>query len=490
MQYPPSKTVPWNHQIEAWKLIEKNPAFYLAHDMGTGKSKTAIDAITAFQPKRVLIICPKKVINVWPDQFSIHSAYDIDVYPFNNDKESVEQKAGRMDSLIRKSNGRPQAFVLNYESCIRQPMGMVTDKYYKIKDPGILLKYSWDFLIVDEAHRIKSPGGKTSWQIFRICRQSKKKLFMSGTPMPHDPLDIYAQYRALNPRIFGTKYVKFKARYAVMGGYLGKQIFEYQNLEDLNRRFYSIAHEVKADDVLDLPPKIDREIFFDLKPSTMRIYKSLEKDLIAEVDSGEITADNVLVKLLRLAQITTGVLKLDDGTEKFIDTSKIERIIDFLEDIPPSAPIAIYYKFTPEGRRLKQELEKTGRTVSMVYGQKDQLKDWQEGKTNTIILQIDAGSEGIDLTRSQYCIYSSTGVKLGVYQQSRKRIHRPGQNQKVFYYHVLARNTVDISNMMALRDKKEVVDFVMRGIEKFKKTLVGPKTKKIRSLALSQILEN
>jgi len=455
VQYPPSKTVPWNHQIEAWKLIEKNPAFYLAHDMGTGKSKTAIDAITAFQPKRVLIICPKKVINVWPDQFSIHSAYDIDVYPFNNDKESVEQKAGRMDSLIRKSNGRPQAF-----------------------------------LIVDEAHRIKSPGGKTSWQIFRICRQSKKKLFMSGTPMPHDPLDIYAQYRALNPRIFGTKYVKFKARYAVMGGYLGKQIFEYQNLEDLNRRFYSIAHEVKADDVLDLPPKIDREIFFDLKPSTMRIYKSLEKDLIAEVDSGEITADNVLVKLLRLAQITTGVLKLDDGTEKFIDTSKIERIIDFLEDIPPSAPIAIYYKFTPEGRRLKQELEKTGRTVSMVYGQKDQLKDWQEGKTNTIILQIDAGSEGIDLTRSQYCIYSSTGVKLGVYQQSRKRIHRPGQNQKVFYYHVLARNTVDISNMMALRDKKEVVDFVMRGIEKFKKTLVGPKTKKIRSLALSQILEN
>lgn len=488
MSYPLSKTVPWNHQVEAWKLIEKNPAFYLAHDMGCGKTKTAIDAITAFQPKRVLIICPKKVINVWPKQFELHGAYDIDIHPFSNDKETVAQKAAAMDQIIRKANGRPKAFVINYESCISHPMGMLTDKYHKIKNPGILLKYAWDFLVVDEAHRIKSPGGKTSWQIFRICRQSRKKLFMSGTPMPHSPLDIYAQFRALKPGVYPRTYAEFRARYAIMGGYLGKQIFEYQNLEDLNKKFFTYAHEVLADDVLDLPPRINREIYFDLKPQTMKLYKSLEKNFIAEFKEKEITADNILVKMLRLAQITTGILKLDDGTEEIVDKSKVERIVDFLEDLPITAPVVIYYKFTPEGQLLKRRIEKAGRTVSMVSGSVNQLEEWQNGKTNTIILQIDSGSEGIDLTRSQYCIYSSTGLKLGVYRQSRRRIRRPGQDQKVFYYHVLANRTVDISNMAALLDKREVVDFVMHGIEKYKKTLIAPKTKKIRSLALSQIL--
>jgi len=220
----------------------------------------------------------------------------------------------------------------------------------------------------------------------------------------------------------------------------------------------------------------------------MQLYKTLEKDLIAEVDQKEITAANVLVKMLRLAQITTGILKLDDGTEKIIDTGKVDRIIDFLEDLPFRTPVAIYYKFTPEGNLLKKEIKKTGRTVSMVSGKTDQLAEWQAGKTNVIILQIDAGSEGIDLTRTQYCIYSSTGIKLGPYRQSRRRIRRPGQNQKVFYYHVINPKTSDLATMHALRDKREVVDFVLRGLHKYKQTGIAPKTRKIRGLALSQLL--
>ena len=124
----------------------------------------------------------------------------------------------------------------------------------------------------------------------------------------------------------------------------------------------------------------------------------------------------------------------------------------------------------------------------MVSGQTDQLAEWQNGETNTIIIQIDAGSEGIDLTRAQYCIYSSTGLKLGTYRQSRRRIRRPGQNKKVFYYHVLGTGTSDIATIKALKDKREVVDFVLRGLHAYKQTGIAPKTRKIRSLALSQLL--
>ena len=485
--YPSTKTPPWDHQVEAWQLIKKNPAFYLAHEMGCGKSKLVVDSISELKPKKVLIICPKKVIDVWPNQFKIHSINSVEVHALK--KGTVAEKASEIDSRIRKSNGQCQVFVINFESCFRSPMGPVLNAKRRVIDPGVLIKHGWDLLVIDEAHRIKSPGGKASWQAFRIAKKSKRKLFLSGTPCPHSPLDAYAQYRALNPRIFGTNFARFRAKYAVMGGYLGKQIFEFKNLEDFNKKFFSCAHEVLADDVLDLPPKIDREINYELKPRTMQLYKTLEKDLIAKVDQKEITAANVLVKMLRLAQITTGILKLDDGTEKIIDTGKVDRVIDFLEDLPFDAPVAIYYKFTPEGNLLKKLIEKSGRSVSMVSGKIDQLAEWQAGKTNVIILQIDAGSEGIDLTRTQYCVYSSTGIKLGPYRQSRRRIRRPGQNQKVFYYHVINPKTSDAATMRALKDKREVVDFVMRNLHKYKAGKIGaPKTKKIRTGALSQLL--
>jgi len=484
--YPPTKIAPWNHQIEAWPLIKNNPAFYLAHEMGCGKSKLVVDSMSYFKPPKNLIICPKKVIDVWPKQFEIHGTHPVEIHAMKNG--TIAEKAIEIDHRIRKSNGQCQVFIINFEACFRSPMGPTLNEKRRVTSPGILLKHVWDTLTVDEAHRIKSPGGKASWQVSRIAKRSKRKLFLSGTPMPHSPLDAYAQYRALNPRVFGTNFARFRARYAIMGGYLGKQIFEFQNLEDFNKRFFSCAHEVLADNVLDLPPKIDREINYDLKPRTMQLYKTLEKDLIAEVDQKEITAANVLVKMLRLAQITTGILKLDDGTEKIIDTGKVDRIIDFLEDLPFRTPVAIYYKFTPEGNLLKKEIKKTGRTVSMVSGKTDQLAEWQAGKTNVIILQIDAGSEGIDLTRTQYCIYSSTGIKLGPYRQSRRRIRRPGQNQKVFYYHVINPKTSDLATMHALRDKREVVDFVLRGLHKYKQTGIAPKTRKIRGLALSQLL--
>ena len=488
MQYPPSKTEPWNHQIIAWNYIKENPAFYLAHEMGVGKTKVAIDASTGFDAKNILIICPKKVIDVWPAQFEIHSSRKVDVHVFK--KGTAISKALEIERRLRLSNGKPQAFVLNYDICIRPPLGPTVKKGH-ITKPGTLLKHRWDMLIADEAHRIKKPGGKQSWQLYRLGKINRRKLFLSGTPMPHSPLDIYAQYRALNPKIFACNYTTFRARYAVMGGYLGKQIFGFQNIEDLNKRFFSIAHEVLADNVLDLPPKVDREIYFDLLPATMKIYKAIEKDFIAAWDAGEITADNVLVKLLRLSQLACGIAKIDDNDrEVIIDTGKVDRIMSFLQDIPPSQPIAIYYKFTPEGRLLKQELLKTGRTVSMVSGQHDQLKEWQDGKTDTIVLQIDAGSEGIDLTRAQYCIYSSTGLKLGTYRQSRRRIRRPGQTQKVFYYHVLGNQTIDIANLAALKDKREVVDFFLRGLHDFMAGGAAPKTKKIRGMALAQLMGN
>ena len=79
-------------------------------------------------------------------------------------------------------------------------------------------------------------------------------------------------------------------------------------------------------------------------------------------------------------------------------------------------------------------------------------------------MQIQSGGTGIDLTRAAYCVYLSAGFSLGDYEQSLARVHRPGQERTVFYYHIIARDTVDQRVYDALRDRKQVVEAVLDGI--------------------------
>lgn len=468
MGYPPTKIKPWKHQIEAWELASKQKSFYLAHQMGCGKTKSAIDYCNGVYANRILIICPKKVMSVWPNQFKIHSHKDYDVIALNNNKP-VSKKATQLKDFIRQkeTSGQPFAVVLNYESFWRPPMGPVYKKNRRI-EAGLLLTLPWDLIIADEAHRCKSPGGAASWGLTRLCRQIDRRLFLSGTPMPHSPVDIYAQFRALDPSVFGTSFAIFRQRYCVMGGFENRQIVKFINIDDLNKRFYSKAHYVKSEDALDLPEKQDITISCNLDNKAMKIYRELDKEFIAEVDKNEITADNALVKLLRLAQIAGGYLKLDDGTTKVIDDNKIDTVIEILRDLPETEPVVIFCRFRNELRRLTDKIEKefSQRKVGEISGRMSGPYDFYDGiwhatDTNTLLVQISSGGEGIDLTSARYCIYMSIGYSLGQYQQSKSRLHRPGQTRKVIYYHIVANGTVDTKIISAIKSKRRIVDSVL-----------------------------
>lgn len=78
-------------------------------------------------------------------------------------------------------------------------------------------------------------------------------------------------------------------------------------------------------------------------------------------------------------------------------------------------------------------------------------------------MQIQSGGAGVDFTRSRYCIYYSLGFSLGDYDQSLARIHRPGQQREVTYYHLIAKDTVDEQVYAALDARRDVVTSIMEG---------------------------
>lgn len=470
--YPESKTKPWKHQEEAWELSKNHHAFYFAEDMGVGKSKIAIDYANGHDAKSILIVCPKSVIPVWPFQFDIHSHTKYEIFaPMNGD--SVPKKAVALQSFIKKckEDNKPYAAILNYESFWRPPFGPIIAKNYKMKNPGLLMGLPWDLMICDEIHRIKSPRGKQSWAATKIGKAAKRRLGLSGTPMPHSPVDIYAQYRFLNQDIFGWSFQQFRDKYCVMGGYEGRQVVAYINQPDLHKKFYSIAHRVKSEDVLDLPDHMHEIIPIELSDKAMKIYKGLEKDFITWINEQEVTVDNALVKLLRLAQFTSGFYQKEaDGVTQEIDNTKITTMIDKISDLPIIEPIVLFCRFRHELDILREELTKLKRNVGEISGRVNDYLRWKNKEIDTIVVQIRSGGVGIDLTEASYVFYMSTGYSAGDFEQSLARILRPGQTRTVKYYHFHAKNTVDVSIYRSIQKRIKMVQTVLEGPDRNKIT--------------------
>ena len=117
-------------------------------------------------------------------------------------------------------------------------------------------------------------------------------------------------------------------------------------------------------------------------------------------------------------------------------------------------------------KNIRLMCRQNGISYSELSGRKDTLDDWKAGKTRVIGVQYSSGSESIDLTRARYCIYYSLPRRLALYDQSRKRIHRPGQERPVYYYHMIAKlrrgKSIDEKMVESLHEKKKIVDYVMK----------------------------
>lgn len=444
------KTDAWLHQLRGFHFARSIPACMLAMDMGTGKSKVAIDLIQQSKGNnryRALIICPKSVLSVWPHEFQKRGAWDalrIKIL----DKGTTEKKAKELKRDLDAP--APLVVVLNYESAWRGNLAVK------------LLDVEWDMVILDESHRIKSPGGKASRFCGLLSKMAQKRVCLTGTPLPHSPLDAYGQYRFLDPGIFGTSFTQFRARYAVMGGFQNRQVTGYQREAEFNRRFYSIAYRV-GKEVLDLPPVMEIERRVELEPKTARTYRELESHFVASIDAGLVTVSNALTKLLRLQQVTSGYVKTDEGELIQVGTEKQDLLADVLEDIPE--PVVVFCRFKADLDSVHSVAESLGRPSFELSGRKNELHEWKKSGdlAPMIAVQIQAGGVGVDLTKAQYCVYYSLGFSLGDYEQSRARVHRPGQERTTFYIHLLADNTVDEKVYKALADRKDVVENILGG---------------------------
>ena len=423
---------------------------FIVHNCG--KTLTAISLFKTRKHSINLIVCPKSVLDVWPHEFRKHldESWLITAPLKKTVKERAKEARKWLD--FAKAKGQPYVLLINYEAFWR-------NDYAKL-----LQDVHWDHIVYDECHKLKDPTSNTSKFAHKLVKNSTYRLGLTGTSMPNSPLDIFSQYKAIDPSVFGNSYYRFKLTYTELGGFQGREVVNYINQEQLHRKIESIGIQIE-DDVLDLPEATHSFRTVPLEAQTRRVYDEMNADLYASVESGEITIDNAMVKVLRLQQLTSGHLKTDDGEIHYYGNEKRELLRELLSEIPQDEPVAIFARFTPDIQNITQVANDLGRSCAELTGQANEVVSFQKGEANVLATQVQAGSLGIDLTKACYCIFYSIGHSLGEYQQALKRLHRPGQTRSVRYFHLLAEDSVDGRVYNALQTKQDIVHHILQGIK-------------------------
>lgn len=419
---------PWDHQTRFADWYTNRTAALLAADMGTGKTLAALLGLKATR---------------------------LPLLHVDLSGGTTKSRAERLKHALSISSGKCLVVTVNYEAVWRSQLAPTIEAV------------QWAAIVLDESHRIKSPGGTASRYLARLAaKQPKaKRLCMTGTPMPHSPLDLYGQFRFLDAGVFGTSFTRMRARYAECDPRFPSKVRRWKNQDELAAKLDAHSWRVEADEVLDLPDAIHETIPVELSPRVMRFYATLEREMTAEIESGTVTAANALTKLLRLQQATGGYARVDgnlgvtaiDGTP-----SKRLALQDRLEDLSSTEPVVVFCRFRSDLDDVQAAAKSLGREYAEVSGERKDLARWQAGDAAILGVQMQSGGVGIDCSRAAFAFYYSLGFSLGDYEQSLARLRRPGQTRCVRYYHLVCKGTVDEQVYAALKERRNVVDAVLQ----------------------------
>lgn len=466
------KVPSFKHQVEGLKLLIENDGVYaLLWDPGTGKTKTVIDyvswlALAAGREVRVLVVCPKAVTDSWVTQVGQFSCVSHRAEVVTG---SINDKAAHLVAWKdNPSAGHPMITVqvMNLETfSSRRTVSKTSSKLHSDLLLESVKKYAPHVLVVDESHRVKGKSSNAGRLLQRIAPHIKRRIELTGTPMPHSPLDVWSQFRILDPNVFATNgkswsFSQFQAKYAIMGGYYGKEILGFQYLDDLERRMATRSMVVRKEDALDLPPVTEIIRPFTLDAAEQRVYTKMVTDMLVELENGNfMSAPSRLTQMLRLRQITSGYVKGDGATEyTHLGESRLTATMDLLEDLMATEHRVVVFAWgRPEVDRLVAKINASthlyGTRAEAITGDTkdaDRMKLRQEfAKTddpNRLILvcQWRTVSLGVnEFVSASHAVFLSLSQQRDDLIQGKGRLDRQGQTKPVTFWYVQAPGTVD-----------------------------------------------
>ena len=381
------------------KILSEHGFLYLAMEVRTGKTLTSLGIASKISMDKVLFLTKKKAIS------SIEADYKM-LSPFYD------------------------LTIMNYESLHKLP------------------NTKWDLIICDEAHSMGAfakPSLRAKQVKDLIKKHNSKVILLSGTPSPESYSQIYHQVYGIpnNPFNHYANFYKFCADYVdvkqkkVNGMFINDYTRGRETILEAMKPYTINYTQKEAGFKVETREHI---IEVDMKESTYRLIKRLQKDLVIEGVANDIIADTPVKLMGKVHQMYSGTVKFESGESMVIDTSKAE----FIYDNFAGQRVGIFYKFKEELNALKS-----------VYG--DQLTtDLEEfdSTSKSIALQIVSGREGISLRNADSLVFYNIDFSATSYWQARDRMTTKDRLESDVYW-IFAKGGIEHDIYKAVSKKKD-----------------------------------
>lgn len=444
-------------------------------EMGCGKTLTTIAVAGALynlgKIDRVLVVAPTSVCSVWPHDLNQFATFPWEARVLLGDKKK------RLKALNELENWPFKALriaVINYESTHREGIFEA------------LAAYKPDLIVCDESQRIKNPSAAQSKALHKLGDAAPFRMILSGTPVQNSAVDLYSQYRFLDPAVYGANFYAFKNRYCIMGGYGQHQIVGYRNMDELVEKEHSVAYRVTKEECLDLPQQTFINRYVQFTDAEQAIYEQLRKSSFLELETGEnVTATTILTMYLRLMQLTGGFLTADESTRpKQVNTAKLDALTDIVDDyvVDAGKKLVIFARFRAEIAAIENLLRLRKIQYGSIYGDVPMeergkiVEDFQTNPdTKVFVAQIQTAGLGITLHAASTAVFYSYDYNYANYAQALARIHRIGQRLPVTYIHLVVDGSIDEKILAALENKEDMAKTV---VDSWREVLTVPEKRR------------
>jgi SNF2 family DNA or RNA helicase len=467
------KTEPYKHQKEIFESSWKARQYALFLEMGTGKTKIAIDSLAALYEARsidtVLIVAPKGVYANWvekeiPQHLPDRINHKIVQWQPNITKKFREA----LTELADPGHTDLHILAMNVEALSTVKGAASAFKFLKMNKKNLF--------IMDESTAIKNRKALRTKNALKAASLAKYKRILTGSPITKNPMDLFSQCAFLSPQLLGFKsFFAYQARYAIvrkraMGMRSFQEITGYQRLDELHGKLEKFSARVLKEDCLDLPDKIYTSRRVPLSKEQLSAYVQMKKLALARLEKGDLaTTTSVLTQIMRLQEICCGHLKTDDGEIQEIPNKRLDELLSTIEEM--SGKVIIWATWVYDLERIVKKLkEKYGEdSAEAFYGATPQdkrqeiVRNFQE-KDNPLRFFVGnpkTGGYGLTLTAATNVIYWNNGYDLETRIQSEDRAHRIGQKNHVTYVDLVSPGTVDEKILTALKGKIDIAQEVL-----------------------------
>lgn len=519
------------------RAIETKGVLALLMSPGTGKTATALDFMGLLALKsprreaRVLVVAPYAAVDTWVKQAPYWLSPQVNVWAEvlgGTNVQKAEALAARGDqpwpkSLSPKTDPKtysrallpvPRALhhrkawatatrtpdgsvepslgpgglgdelprvvieVVNFESMSRQRDKVPgTSKSVGDAWTSALERFDPDLLVLDESHRAKSPSGSASQLLARLARRVPRRMLLSGTIMPHSPMDVFSQWRILDPLAFGkldrhgqrqpATFGGFKDEFAQLGGFMGREIVGFRNLDRMQEIMARNSFVVRKEDALDLPQTTDVIHPVRLSAKEEKAYRQMKSELASTLNSGlDTVALSRLTQRIRLRQITSGHITDDEHEVQTLGDSKIKTIASVVNDeLADERRVVVFSYFSHEIEALSEALGTFGTEVLKVTGATSQAVRMahrerfgsDDSSRLVLVAQIKTMSVAVnELVTASHAVFGSLSEQRDDLIQARDRLNRIGQTRPVTFHYCLAPGTVDEVIYRTMQDRTDL----------------------------------